>query len=190
VAVIAVVGLRAKTAFASPPQAPWQPSGFEGAWCAQGDPAKQCSIAVNGIFPSLTNENGSQTSGHFEGKDRKVIVGDQWNFVRGTLSPDGNRIDWSNGTFWARCTGGGGGGARDFPDVDGTWYRAGDRSKACYIRQRKRSLSLTNELGQNGTGNTDGRWHLSTNWSGKQVNGSISRDGNTIYWDNDTSWKR
>jgi len=41
-----------------------------------------------------------------------------------------------------------------------------------------------------GYGRTDGRWHLTTNWNGTQVNGSISSDGNTIYWDNGTTWTR
>jgi len=50
--------------------------------------------------------------------------------------------------------------------------------------------SVTNEGGQTGSGRTDGRWHLTSNWSGTQVNGTISRDGDTIYWDNGTSWTR
>jgi hypothetical protein len=176
---------------ASPPQNPWQPSGFQGAWCAQGDPNKQCSITVNGVFLTFTNESGSTSSGHYVGMGQNVVSADQWNFVQGTLSPDATRISWTNGTFWARCSSSGGGGhGRHIPNVDGTWYRGGNRSQSCYIRQRKKKLTLTNESGQGGTGQTDGRWHLISNWSGTQVNGSISSDGNTIYWDNGTSWSR
>ena len=191
VATMAAVIAGSRTVAASAPQMPGQPpSRFLGAWCAQGDPAKQCSVSMNGLFLSFTNESGSTSSAHYVGMDQNVVSADQWGFVKGTLSSDGKRIDWSNGTFWARCSGGGGGGDRHYPDVDGTWYRGGDRSKSCYIKQRKRDLSLTNERGDKGSGNTDGRWHLTTNWAGTTVNGTISRDGNTIYWDNNTSWTR
>ena len=181
-----------RLARAAPPQGPWQPSGFLGAWCAQGVPTKQCSITANGPFLTLTNENGSTSSGTYVGMGQNVINADQWNFVQGTLNPDASRINWSNGTYWARCpsTGGGGGGGYRIANVDGTWYRSGNHSQACYIKQRKKSLSLTNENGQTGTGTVDGRWHLSTNWSGTSVNGTISSNGNTIYWDNGTSWTR
>jgi hypothetical protein len=179
------------TVLASPPQNPWQPSGFQGAWCAQGDPTKHCSITVNGMFLNFTNESGSTSTGHFVGMGQNVVSADQWNFVQGTLSPDATRIDWSNGTYWTRCqSGGGGGGWWHYPNVDGTWYRGGDHSQSCYIHQHRKHLNLTNESGQNGSGHTDGRWHLTTNWAGTQVNGSISADGNTIYWDNGTTWTR
>ena len=189
VAAVGVLNVRPRPALASP-QDPWQPSGFQGAWCAQGDPAKQCSITSNGAFLNLTNENGSTSTGHFVGMGQNMVSADQWNFVQGTLSPDATRIDWSNGTFWARCSSGGGGGGRHIPNVDGTWFRGGDRSKSCYVQQHRRRLALTNESGQTGSGRTDGRWHLTSNWSGTQVNGTISRDGDTIYWDNGTSWTR
>lgn len=182
--------LQIQAALAAPPQDPWQPSGFQGAWCAQGDPTKHCSITANGPFLNLTNENGSTSSGHLMGMNSNVVSADQWNFVQGTLSSDATRIDWSNGTFWARCPSGGGGGGWHYPNVDGTWYRSGNRSQSCYIKQHRRSLSLTNESGQTGSGQTDGRWHLTTNWNGRQINGSLSRDGNTIYWDNGTNWTR
>jgi hypothetical protein len=189
VAIVAVVSVRSKAA--SAPQMPGQPpSRFLGAWCAQGDPAKQCSVSMNGLFLTFTNESGSTSSAHYIGVDQNVVSADQWGFVQGTLSQDGTRINWSNGTYWARCSGGGGGGGRNYPNVDGTWYRGGDHSKSCYIRQKKRNLSLTNEQGDSGTGNTDGRWHLTTNWAGTTVHGTISRDGNTIYWDNSTTWTR
>jgi len=190
-AAIAITqNLKIETALASPPQDPWAPSGFTGAWCAQGDPSKHCSITQNGPFYNLTNEQGSTSTGHVMGMNGNTIMADQWNLVQGTLSQDASRITWSNGTFWARCPSGGGGGGSHYPNVDGTWYRSGDHSKGCYIRQRRRNLNLTNESGQTGTGQTDGRWHLTTNWNGTQVSGSISKDGNTIYWDNGTTWTR
>ena len=105
----------------------------------------------------------------------------------GTLSGDGRRIDWSNGTYWTRCSGGGG---HHTPNLDGTWYRGGDRSQRCNIRQRKNSIQLRNESGQAATGSIDRRGRVTTNWSGTQITGTLSSDGNTINWDNGTSWSR
>jgi hypothetical protein len=110
-ATLCVVQPRAKAVWGSgKPQGPNQGSGFLGAWCAQGDPAKQASITSNGAFFTLTNEMGSTSVGSLQGMQQNVIVATGWQFVRGTLSGDGRRINWSNGTFWARCNGGGGGG--------------------------------------------------------------------------------
>lgn len=187
-AVLVVLRVQTTRAQAAPPQQN-SGSGFLGAWCAQGDPTKQCSISSNGVFLTFTNESGSTATGQLAGTSQNRVTADDWNFVQGTLSSDGSRIDWSNGTFWARCSSGGGGGRRT-PNVDGTWYRSGNRSQACYIRQRRQSLQLSNESGQKGSGSLDRRGHLTTNWSGTQVSGTLSKDGNTIYWNNGTSWTR
>jgi len=193
----AVLSLHWETRLAlaqSPQQSPWNVAGFQGAWCAQGDRTKRCSISVNGPFLTFTNENGSTSSGNFGGMGRNTVTADQWNFVQGTLSSDGSRINWSNGTYWTRCQGGGGGGGGGggyrTPNLDGTWYRGGNRSLACTIRQNKKSIRLRNEKGQTATGTIDGPHYVSTNWSGTQIAGTISADGNTIYWNNGTNWSR
>ncbi|HKD86364.1 MAG TPA: hypothetical protein VKB58_16560 [Terriglobales bacterium] len=178
------------TVMAAPlPQDFGQAARIAGQWCAQGDKSKHCSISNNGPFLSFTNEQGSTSSGHFTNMQQTEFSADQWRFVRGTLSPDGLRIDWSNGTYWMRCSGSGGGGGRR-PNLDGTWYRDGDHSMRCTIRQKKGNLSLKNESGQTATGSFDGNRRIITNWSGQQIVGSISEDGNTIDWDNGTSWSR
>ena len=187
VAIVALVSVRSRAA--SAPQMPDSRRDFKARGARRGTLREQCSVSANGMFLSFTNENGSTSSAHYVGVDQNVVSADQWGFVQGTLSQDGMRINWSNGTYWARCSSSGGGG-RHYPNVDGTWYRGGDHSKSCYIRQRKRNLSLTNEQGDSGTGNTEGRWHLTTYWAGTAVHGTISRDGNTIYWDNSTTWTR
>jgi WD40-like Beta Propeller Repeat len=192
--ILASLHWHTKSALASPQQigpsqGPWNTAGFQGAWCAQGDRNKHCSIGVNGPFLTLTNENGDTSTGNFGGMGQNTITAVQWNFVQGTLSPDGSRINWTNGTYWTRCQGGGGGGHRP-PNLDGTWYRDGKRSRACSIRQNKRNLRLRNESGQTATGTIDGNSHVTTNWSGNQIAGTISKDGNTIYWNNGTSWSR
>src|ERR1700748_2203490 len=75
-------------------------SRFVGGWCAQGDPTKQTSISFNGGFYNLTNETGDTSIGNLQGNNQIQAPG--WQFVTGTLGRNG-QIQWSNGTFWARC---------------------------------------------------------------------------------------
>ena len=126
---VAVAGFQSETtrALAVPaPQSPMGNSAFLGAWGAQGDPTKHCSVSGNGVFLTFTNENGDTSTGHSVGMPQNVVSADQWNFVQGTLSAEGRTINWSNGTYWTRCSGGGG---HRTPNLDGTWYRRGDRSQ-------------------------------------------------------------
>jgi hypothetical protein len=161
-----------------------QGAGFLGAWCAQGDPMKQASISTNGVMLNLTNESGSTSIGNLQGGNQIVAPG--WQFVTGTLSANGRRIDWSNGTFWARCSAGGGHGS----SLSGNWYPNGNRSLSCSIQQRRGSLTLQNESGDRATGSLNGRSHLTTNWQGTTITGMVSRDGNRIDWSNGTYWIR
>ena len=163
---------------ASPPQGN-QGAGFLGQWCAQGDPNKQASISSNGgVFFNLTNEQGSTSPGTLQGN---VMSAPGWQFVTGTLTPDGSQINWSNG--------GGGGGWRR-PRIEGTWYRGGDRSQGCSIRRRGDTYTLTNEANATGTGSWDSRHQLTTNWSGTIITGNVSNGGGRINWDNGTFWTR
>jgi hypothetical protein len=161
-----------------------QASGFLGAWCAQGDPTKHASISGNGVFLTLTNENGDTSPGNLQGNNQIQAPG--WQFVTGTLSGDGSQINWSNGTYWARCDNGGGGGRRR-PNLTGTWFANGDRSRSCSISQRRGNLTLQNEQGQSATGNFNGR-QITTNWSGTGITGTITQGGNRINWDNGSYW--
>jgi hypothetical protein len=164
-----------------------QASGFLGAWCPQGDPGKHASISGNGVFLTLTNENGDTSPGNLQGNNQIQAPG--WQFVTGTLSGDGSQINWSNGSYWARCDNGGGGGGRRRPTLTGTWYANGDRSRSCSIMQRRGNLTLQNESGQSATGNFNGR-QITTNWAGSAISGTIAQGGNRINWDNGTYWVR
>src|ERR1700723_3360450 len=179
------VMLSVKNAVAQfPPNQP-QPGAFTGAWCAQGDPTKHASISSNGAFLTLTNENGDTSPGNYQGQTGIVAPG--WQFVTGTLTPDGSQINWSNGTNWQRCNnGGGGGGGWRRPKIEGTWYRSGNRSQRCYIRRRGDTYSITNEANAPATGSWDSRRQLTTNWSGTIINGIVTSGGNRINWDNGT----
>jgi hypothetical protein len=163
-----------------------QASGFLGAWCAQGDPGKHASIAGNGVFLTLTNENGDSSPGNLQGNNQIQAPG--WQFVTGMLSPDGSQINWSNGTYWARCDDGGGGRRRH--NLTGTWYANGDRSRSCSISQRHGNLNLQNESGQGATGYFNGSRNVTTNWSGTTIRGIILHGGDRINWDNGTYWIR
>ena len=179
-----------RAAAAPPPQLPMNGgSAFLGQWCAQGDSTKRCSISANGPFFSLTNEQGSTSSGHIQGMNSNVLVADQWQFVQGTLSADGTQINWSNGTYWAKCDNGGGGG-RHTPNLQGTWYRDGNHSLACSINQRGKSLTFTNEQGQTAQGKFLGSKNVTANWGGTTINGTLTRNGGQINWDNGTMWSR
>lgn len=165
-----------------------QRGSFIGGWCAQGDTAKQASISSNGAFLNLTNENGDTSIGNLQGSNQIVAPG--WQFVTGTLNPRGNRIDWSNGTFWTRCESDGGGGRRRRISLNGNWYPNGNRSLSCSIQERRGNLQLQNETGDRATGSFDGRRQIMTNWAGTRITGSVSRDGNRIDWSNGTYWIR
>ncbi len=93
---------------ASAPPDNGQGSGFLGAWCAQGDPSKHASISSNEAYFNLTNDNGKTSMGNLINANQ--ISAPDWQFITGTLSQDGRRIDWSNGTFWKRCSNRGGSG--------------------------------------------------------------------------------
>ena len=186
--LVAAAGLTSRSGLAQFPPAQAQPSAFTGAWCAQGDPTKQASISNNGAFLTLTNENGDTSTGQFQGQNSIVAPG--WQFTTGTLSPDSSQINWSNGTFWARCNSTGGGGGHRRLNLTGTWYAQGDRSKSCTIQQRGTSLQLSNESGDNGNGYLNGKRTLTSTWDGTTVGGTVSTNGNRINWDNGTYWTR
>ncbi len=162
-----------------------QASGFLGAWCAQGDPGKHASISGNGVFLTLTNENGDTSPGNLQGSNQIQAPG--WQFVTGTLSNDGSQINWSNGSYWARCEDDNGGGI-PWPNLTGTWFANGDRTRSCSIRQRHGRLRLQNESGQAASGSFDDGRHITTIWSGNTIQGRIRQHGNRIDWDNGTYW--
>jgi hypothetical protein len=186
IAVLAIgLTFSVKDAVAQFPPKP-QSAAFTGAWCAQGDPTKQASISDNGAFLTLTNENGDTSTGQYQGQNGIVAPG--WQFVTGTLSPDGSQINWSNGTFWARCNTGGGGHQR--LNLTGTWYAQGSRNQSCSIRQRGNNLQLSNESGDQASGQITGKRQLTTNWNGTSIVGTVTENGNRINWDNGTFWTR
>jgi hypothetical protein len=164
-----------------------QSAAFTGAWCAQGDPTKHASISDNGAFLTLTNENGDTSTGQYQGQTGIIAPG--WQFVTGTLSPNGSQLNWSNGTFWARCNSGGGGGNHRL-NLTGTWYAQGNRSQSCSIQQNGKNLQLSNESGDSASGQITGKRTLTSNWNGNTIGGTVATNGNRINWDNGSYWIR
>jgi hypothetical protein len=70
--------------------------GISGRWYRDGKPT---SVNVSpGGSVTITDENGQTTSGHMLGTGEFVMS----SLIRGSVSPDGRRISWSNGTTWTR----------------------------------------------------------------------------------------
>src|SRR4029077_11138538 len=70
--------------------------GRSGRWHHDGKPT---SVSVSpGGSVAITDENGITTTGHMIG-NREFVMS---SLLRGTFSPDGRRISWSNGGTWTR----------------------------------------------------------------------------------------
>ena len=67
--------------------------GISGRWYHDGKPT---NISVSGQSVRITNEVGQSSSGSMSGND--ITIGG----LRGHVSPNGQRISWSNGTEWRR----------------------------------------------------------------------------------------
>jgi len=77
---------------------------ISGTWYANGDSSKRCRISQSGTSVTLTNEQGRTASGRFANPG---TIESDWGYfggraIRGTISNDLRRIDWSNGTYWTR----------------------------------------------------------------------------------------
>jgi len=59
-----------------------------------------CKISQTGSTLTFTNEKGDTVAGDFI--DSKTVEAIDWSGLRGTLSDDGTRISWANGTWWTR----------------------------------------------------------------------------------------
>lgn len=59
-----------------------------------------CQILHNGNALIFINERGDQSAGGFV--DSGTVVASDWQGLQGRISDGGKRIDWSNGTWWAR----------------------------------------------------------------------------------------
>jgi hypothetical protein len=80
--------------------------------------------------------------------------------------------------------------AGTLPDISGTWYANGDRSKPCSISQSGDSLTLRNEIGQTASGHFNGPSQITAQWGGQSIVGRIGGALQRINWGNGTFWAR
>jgi poly(beta-D-mannuronate) lyase len=157
---------------------------FFGEWCAQGNLAWRASINDKGDFILLNNGFGDSSIG--VGSDPTKIFAPGWGSVVGKLTPDRSQIDWSNGTYWARCL------ATPAPSplsLTGKWYADGG-VQPCFIQQKGDQITISHGKGCKATGQVDAAGHLTTDWSGNRIDGAVAPDGRHINWDNQTYWSR
>jgi len=157
---------------------------FFGEWCGQGNLAWRASISDKGSFILLNNGMGDASIGRGDGPTRIVAPG--WGSVTGKLTPDASQIDWSNGTFWARCPAT---PALSPVSLTGKWYADGG-VQPCFIQQKGDQISISHGKGCKATGQVDAAGHLTTEWGGNRIDGAVTPDGNHINWDNQTYWSR
>jgi hypothetical protein len=78
-------------------------SSLNGNWQMGSRPtAPLCQVIQQGNALTFINEKGEQSSGSFI--DASTVVANDWNGLKGTISADGNRIDWANGSWWVRSS--------------------------------------------------------------------------------------
>jgi hypothetical protein len=74
---------------------------LNGVWYPNGNRSLSCSIQQRRGVLTLQNESGQRATGSFDNK-RRITTNWQGTKITGTLTSDGNRINWSNGTYWIR----------------------------------------------------------------------------------------
>ena len=148
--------------------------------------SRSASIDQSGPSLSFDNGLGSKSKGRFEGHE--LVAAEDWN-VRGTIRAGGNRIDWSNNTYWIKIA--------PF-DLSGSWRaykRSGEYFARGYIKQDGRTLTFI-DIGNGSVesprsksiGMFEGNVRVAaTDW---RVTGAIYDKGSRIEWSNGTHWKR
>ncbi|HET9391910.1 MAG TPA: hypothetical protein VFO29_00115 [Candidatus Rubrimentiphilum sp.] len=167
---------------------------ISGTWYMGGNHSKRCHISQSGNSITLRNERGENATGSFVDPSHITTKWPESAYtpmgpklqIDGRISGNLSTILWSNSTYWTRSAE----GAHALPDISGTWFMGGDPSKRCHIRQRGSALTLTNETGQTATGSFVNQRRITTNWSGRQVEGHLSSDFQRIDWNNSTRWTR
>jgi hypothetical protein len=156
-------------------------SNFLGDWCVEGSADLHGSIADGGDFLALRNEHEAASSGEQRGPF--FVLAPLWN-VAGALTPDHSQIDWSNGTYWARCPS----APLHRPvNLNGRWIA---QVGGCFIRQRGDKLQLGDSKDCLATGRVDESGHLTLDFYGIKYEGAVAADGNHINWQDSSYWTR
>jgi poly(beta-D-mannuronate) lyase len=155
---------------------------FLGEWCGEGKTDLRATIADAGDLFVLNNGQGSLSAGEANGPYTMTASG--WGPVTGVLSPDRSQIDWTNGTYWARCSS----TPRTSPlNLTGTWI-ATDGS--CVLHQQGSLVRSGDSKDCSATGSVDKNGHLVMDASFGKFEGDVTADGNHINWVDGSYWTR
>jgi hypothetical protein len=152
---------------------------LDGRWYHENKPTR-ILVAPDGQSITITNELGQSSDGHANDPHHLVFpsLG-----VKGVVSPNGQRITWTNGTVWTRET--------KTPNYSGNlgggWFRNGQPTKI-EMAGDGRNFTITNEWGLRSTGFVTLNGELQV--PGWRVTGQISKNGHKISWSNGTEWTR
>lgn len=157
-------------------------SSLEGAWRINGQSA---SIAVLGNSGKVrfTNEFGDTANGRIISSTQ--VIADGWGGLVGTVSADGNTINWANNTTWVR--------AQVTPPSSFTpptlamnWFINGNQSTQITTNSPF-SLTFRNEFGNTSAGTfTSPTQVVATGWG--NLVGNLNANGTEIQWANNTRW--
>jgi poly(beta-D-mannuronate) lyase len=154
---------------------------FLGDWCVEGRTELHGTIVDGGDFLVLRNEHDSRSTG--EPRGPFLLIAPVWN-AAGALTPDRNQIDWTDGTYWARCPSS---PMHQPVDLNGKWVA---RDGSCSIRQKGDRLQLGDTKDCLETGRVDEKGHLTLDAFGTQYEGTVTADGNHINWQDTSYWTR
>jgi poly(beta-D-mannuronate) lyase len=155
---------------------------FLGEWCAAGIGDRHAVIADGGDVFTLRNEQGATSSAEPHGPF--ILVAPAWGSIAGVLTPDHSQIDWSNGTYWARCP------AEPLAtpvDLTGRWIA---QDGSCVVHQQGSLLKVGDTRDCTFTGSVDRQGHLTLDVAGDKFSGSLTADGKHIDWQDSSYWTR
>jgi hypothetical protein len=164
-------------------------SALDGRWFHDGKPTS-IKVDPDGRKLTVIDENGFRTYGNMEGSREFVITSmASLDRLRGTMTPDGKRISWSNGGTWTRDpTQGGshfGHGAGQHHGISGRWYH--DGRPTSISESPGGSVTITDENGRTTSGHMMGNGEFMMS---SLIRGTVSSDGKRISWSNGTEWRR
>ena len=178
-------------------------SALSGRWY-YGDKPTSIDVAPDGRNVTVIDDVGRRTSGYATSPRDFEIPHDR---LRGHLSHDGRRIEWTNGGTWTRepykgrsdvgqapgqgssVSGryNGGSNVGQAPsqgqDISGRWYHDG---KPTSISVSGQTVTITNEVGQSSSGSMSGNEIVISGG----IRGQVGPHGQRISWNNGTEWKR
>jgi hypothetical protein len=155
---------------------------FLGDWCGEGKPELRATITDGGDLFVLNNGKGSLSAG--EARGPYVMSASVWGAVQGVLSPDHSQIDWSNGTYWARCSS----GPKTSPvNLTGTWIAL---DGSCVLRQRGNRVQSGDSKDCLAAGSVDKDGHLVMDALFGKFEGYVTAEGNHIDWVDGSYWTR